>query len=521
MSLGRRVVLGAAWGQAGYMVAFALATLLQIILARGLGTNQYGLYAAVNGIAYLALSIAAGGVMPTLNTHLSRMEHEYGRAGAAYLFWRLWAWRLIIFAGVGLAIVVFAKPLAAGLLGSSDESDLIVAGAFYLISIGLFQIVNMLFFGLLKTKWGALGNVLSAAANVGISTVLIWKGASLPVLFAGLAVGQIVVTLIQLLRAWPSVRLGSEVADLPRAARRDVASLWRFSTTVWMTGMLTYALGKQTDIFTMQILRTPQAEVGFYNLAVTLAISANTILLAGISNVALTGLSSLRAKAPEKLGQGWRTLCSVGPLLSVPVLVFTGVFAGPIVKALYGSAYDEVAVILQIYIAFVILAQVLGGGAHTTAFAALGIPRRTLQSRGVTGVANLIVNVPLIYFWGAKGAVVGTGVCGVVTIFYEYRLLTRHITERLPWADRGRAALAMIPGLIPAWFIAPHLGIIGVLIAGAVFLGCYAALLTRFKPLALDPDMLEAVPKLARRFVRLRPPAPPAGAAPAQVPAAR
>ena len=281
MSLGRRVVLGAAWGQAGYMVAFALATLLQIILARGLGTNQYGLYAAVNGIAYLALSVAAGGVMPTLNTHLSRMEHEYGRAGAAYLFWRLWAWRLIIFSGAGLAIVVFAKPLAAGLLGSSDESDLIIAGAFYLISIGLFQIVNMLFFGLLRTKWGALGNVLSAAANVGISSVLIWQGASLPTLFAGLAVGQIVVTLIQLLRAWPSVRLGPEVADLPRAARRDVASLWRFSTTVWMTGMLTYALGKQTDIFTMQILRTPQAEVGFYNLAVTLAISANTILLAG------------------------------------------------------------------------------------------------------------------------------------------------------------------------------------------------------------------------------------------------
>jgi O-antigen/teichoic acid export membrane protein len=286
--------------------------------------------------------------------------------------------------------------------------------------------------------------------------------------------------------------------------RRDVSSLWRFSATVWLTGMLTYALGKQTDIFTMQILRTPQADIGFYNLAVTLAISANAILLAGISNVALSGLASLRAKAPEKLGKGWRTLCSVGPLLSVPVLVFTGVFAGPIVTALYGSAYDDAATILEIYIGFVIAGQILGGGAHTTAFAALGIPRRTLQSRGVTGVANLVINIPLIYFWGAIGAVLGTGVCGVVTIYYEYRLLTRHIVERLPWADRGRAALAMIPGLIPAWFIAPHLGILGVLIAGAVFLGSYAALLTWLKPLELDSDVLGAVPMAARRFVRVR-----------------
>src|SRR5262245_66562710 len=99
MSLGRRVVRGAAWGQAGYMVAFGLATVLQIILARGLGNDDYGVYAAINGAAYLALSIAVGGVLPTLNTHLSRMEHEYGRAGAAYLFWRMWAWRLVVFAG--------------------------------------------------------------------------------------------------------------------------------------------------------------------------------------------------------------------------------------------------------------------------------------------------------------------------------------------------------------------------------------------------------------------------------------
>src|SRR5262245_14907175 len=299
MSLGRRVVQGAAWGQAGYMVAFALATVLQIILARGLGSEQYGVYAAVNGAAYLTLSIAAGGAMPTLNTHLSRMEHEYGRAGAAYLFWRMWAWRLIVFAGVGLAFVVFARPLAAGFLGNADESDLIVAGAFYLISIGLFQIVNMLFFGLLKTKWGALGNALSAGVNVVVSTIIIWQGASLAALFAGLAVGQIVVTFVQLLRAWPSVCLGPEAAALPLEARKDVAGLWRFSATVWLTGILTYALGKQTDIFTMQVLRTPQAEVGYYNLAVTLAVSANTILLAGISNVALTGLSSLRTRAPQ------------------------------------------------------------------------------------------------------------------------------------------------------------------------------------------------------------------------------
>jgi hypothetical protein len=39
-----------------------------------------------------------------------------------------------------------------------------------------------------------------------------------------------------------------------------------------------------------------------------------------------------------------------------------------------------------------------------------------------------------------------------------------------------------------------------------VYLGIYAALLTRFKPLELDPDMLDSVPGPARRFVRLRPP---------------
>jgi O-antigen/teichoic acid export membrane protein len=520
MTLGRSVVRGAIWGQAGFLLAFALQTLLQIVLARGLGSDQYGLYAAINGTVYLLLAVASGGVLPTLNTHLSRLEHQHGRAAAAYLFWRLWMWRLLVFAVVGAGLVVFAGPIASAFLNDPGQTALVRASVLYLVGIGLFQIVNMVFFGLLRAQWGAAGNALSASVNVAVSGFLMWQGVSVTVLMASLGLAQLAVCAIQLARAWVSIRPSKEVAELDPAVRRDVRGLWRFSATVWVGEMLNYALGKQTDIFTMEIFRTPQAEVGFYNLAVTLAISANAVLLQGMGSVALSGLSALRTRAPERLGAGWRTLCSVGPLLSVPILVFVGVFAEPIVVALYGHAYKDAAVVLEIFIGFVIAGQVLGGGAHVTAFAALGVPGRTLKSRGVLGVANLAVNVVLIPFYGAKGAALGTGACGALTILYEYILLRPYVKERLPWGDRARSAVALLPGLLPAWFIAPHLGLLGVLVAGAVYLGCYAAILAVLRPVRLDPDMASAVPRLARRFVRVNPAPDPAEVDRAPEPAA-
>lgn len=503
--LGRKLLRGAAWGQAGQLVAFAMGIILQIVLARGLGADQYGLFSALNGAVYLGIAIASAGASGTLNTHLTRLAHEYGRPAAAYLFWRVWMWRLVIFAAAGLSIALFADPLGSAFLGEAGHGPLMAAGVLYLFAVGMFQIANMLFYGLLETKWAAIGQMMSAVTNVSVSTVLIVSGASLTEIVLGLAIGQLAICGLQLARGWHRLRPSFAVAGTPPAARTDISGLWRFSLTVWGIGLLTQALGKQTDLFMMQLYRVDLAEIGFYNLAVTLAIMANAIFLMGIGQVALAGLSSLRAKHPEKIGQGWRTLCSVCPLISVPILTFVGVFADPIVSALYGDEYSDAALMLQVFVAFQIVGQMLGGGAHQTAFTAMGIPRLTLRARLVTGVANLAVNAALIPVWGAMGAVIGTGVFGVLTVLYEYSLMRRQIPERLPWRTLGRAGIALVPGLVPAYFIAPHLGILGVLVGGAIYMGCYLAMTLAIRPIVVDPDVATALPRAACRLIRVAP----------------
>ncbi|CAN0479954.1 unnamed protein product, partial [Phaeothamnion confervicola] len=143
------MVTGALWGQVGQMASLGLATVLQIILARGLGTDRYGTFAAVNGVVYLAVALASGGAAGTLNSHLTKLTHQHGPAAAAYLFWRLWAWRIVIFASITLAVTLFSSTAADLFLKDPRLSGLIVAAAFYMFTIGMFQVANMLFFGLL------------------------------------------------------------------------------------------------------------------------------------------------------------------------------------------------------------------------------------------------------------------------------------------------------------------------------------------------------------------------------------
>jgi O-antigen/teichoic acid export membrane protein len=503
VSVGRRIVTGALWGQAGQMVSLGLATLLQIILARGLGAERYGVFAAVNAIVYLAVALCAGGAAGTLNSHLTKLQHEYGQATAAYLFWRLWAWRIVTFGAITLAVTLFSGTAADLFLKDSDLAGLMVAAAFYMFTIGMFQIANTLFFGLLLTKWGVLGQILSVAANIVVTALMIVRDATLTEMVWALAGAQALICAVQLAKGWHLVRPAVGIAQVPNVARSHVGGLWRFSLTIWGVNLLTQALGKQTDIATMQGFGIDSKEIGFYNLAFTLGLTANVIFTKGIGSVAVAGLSSIAAKTPEKIGLGWRALCSIANILALPLLVFVGVMAYPIIRALYGEDFVEAAILLQIFAAFSIPGQILGGGSHGATFTALGIPGRTLKARSVTGIANLAVNFALIPVYGARGAMVGTGVCGLAAAFYEYALLRRHIPERLPWLSYLRAGVAVVPGLIPAWFIAPHLGVVGVLLAGGVFLAAYGAMLLVLRPLSVDPEVARSMPRVARHILRV------------------
>ncbi|CAN0490700.1 unnamed protein product, partial [Phaeothamnion confervicola] len=139
--------------------------------------------------------------------------------------------------------------------------------------------------------------------------------------------------------------------SIPDVARTHVSGLWRFSLAIWGVNLLTQALGKQTDIVSMQAFGIDPAEIGFYNLGITLGLTANVIFTRGVGQVAIAGLSSIAVKSPEKIGLAWRALCSVANVFALPLLVFVGVCAHPIVTSLYGHEFADAAIILQIYAA--------------------------------------------------------------------------------------------------------------------------------------------------------------------------
>jgi len=142
----------------------------------------------------------------------------------------------------------------------------------------------------------------------------------------------------------------------------------------------------------------------------------------------------------------------------------------------------------------------MGGGLNTSMLYVLNQERMILLLRLSMGILNLGLN----YFWlipryGALGAVIATGITGVLVIVWEITLIGSRITIHYPVLFTLKIVAASVAAAFLSILI-PLTGILGLLAKGFVYLGTVAVLAFLFKPLGdRDRELLTtAAPWLGR-----------------------
>ena len=116
------VAKGAGFIAAGQMFAFAIRFVMAVLLARELGRHDYGLYILAVSVAASASSLASLGLDAAMERYVAvqvRRTDDAGTRGTVQI--GVIGTVLSSFA-IGIAVLVFAEPLATGLF---DEPDLI------------------------------------------------------------------------------------------------------------------------------------------------------------------------------------------------------------------------------------------------------------------------------------------------------------------------------------------------------------------------------------------------------------
>ncbi len=326
--LGRPGVTAVKWSAVSTAARFALQVLAQVVLARTLGPEIFGVFAIGMVVLTFATFVSGFGFSWSLLQRTTLRDQDIRFA---------WTWQLLVGAMTMLALYLLAPLLAQYFREPRAESVIewlslaclltaAAAPATYLLQRDL----NFRAVGLVQ-----VGSYAAGYVAVGMPMALLGWGTS------------------SLVAAWlvqAAVQLVASYALKPHAVRPlfwypDAASAVGTGRTVFFTNIINWVLNNMDRVLIGRLLNA-QA-LGLYNVAYNLATMPNTLLLGALQPAFLAAGARLQNER-QRLGQAYFQMLATILVLAVPAFVFLAVISADLVRLLYGPQWSGAAWVLGI-----------------------------------------------------------------------------------------------------------------------------------------------------------------------------
>lgn len=477
-------------------VSYALGMLASIVIARTLGPDDFGRYSYVVWLAGMLVVLANNGITTTtirfVSESLGRGAAEDAARVHGWLSRRQLASSLLVALGF-LALLPHFRPtgwgndglgllaaatLTAGLCKAWFIFDVSVAKGHghYGIEAGTTVAMNLL----------SIGGVLALAWNrAGLESYV--------VLFALIGAGH----------AMSGRMLRRRAALLPARGPLAPELLPRVRSHLWWTVLLVlaWALGNKSIETWLLNRNVGAAAVGYFAIAAALTRGGIDMLSAGLGTVLMPMMahaygSGGRERANAIVAAAVRCYVALGLLLAGA----GALAAGPLVGLLYGDAYGEVVLPLQVMV-------VVGGlTLGEAAFGALLSTTDNQRLRVGFVVLSLLVTatlaVILVPRYGLHGAVLAHAASRLLVFSITWAGISRVLQLRMPWPQLLRLASAAAVALVPALVLdrllpGPWAGLVAAVAYALVYLVATVA----FR--AWRREDAQVFTGVARRFPRL------------------
>lgn len=417
-ALSQSGVAAVKWSALSTLARFGLQLVAQVVLARTLGPEVFGIF----GIGMVVLTFAAFfsgfGFSWSLMQRITLTEEDIRFA---------WTWQLIVGLATMLAVYLLA-PLLAGYFREPRAQPVIewlslacllsaaAAPATYLLQRDL----NFRAVGLIQ-----VGSYGAGYVAVGMPMALLGWGAS------------------ALVAAWlvqAAVVLVASYALKPHAVR---PLLWYGGAhaamgtgrAVFFTNIVNWTLNNLDRVLIGRLLNAHA--LGLYNAAYNLAALPNSLLLGALQPAFLAAGARLQHDVP-RLGRVYFQILATILVLVLPAFVFLALIAPDLVHLLYGATWREAGWVLQIlflsmpaYILWGISTPVLWNTRRKYHEAALQLPLvglgalafYLLAGQGLRAAASVAAMLLVL-----RAVVIGVAAC---------RALDLRVTALLPHAARG------------------------------------------------------------------------------------
>lgn len=442
---------------------------LAVAMGRGLGVKEYGRYGFAVALATIIVPVADLGITTYIWREVAR-ERRRGDTQALYLL-RLKRWL-----SLGALLLTAAAALLIGTPGQAAIVAVVLTSA---LADGISTFVYGYFQGREQMGFEARWTVTAALLRSlgGIALVLAF-GLLMPVLAWMLAISAVQLA-VAMRRFDASVDPTEAVGSGGQlVAWRSLLAMGALSVSV-----LVYI---RADSVLLGVIRGPRA-VGLYTAAYAI-MGATQIVPYQISQAVTPGFSRAlgRHDRPAFL-RNWHDGMSAVLIVALPLALVTTVLATGLLRLLYGHGFAAGASALSI----LVWASPLGV-VNAVVAGALYAAGREGWPAIVAGIAvglNLALNLWAIPAYGIAGAAAITVATESAVLILQMGYVMRLGIAPIPRLPYGR----MVVALLALGGVAIELKGVGVIVAGVVSVGAYAAVLVASRAVDL------------RTFVRRRP----------------
>lgn len=326
-SLKSRSVSAFLWGGAGSFMKLALQIGAQIVLARLLGPEQYGLFAI--GVIVISFS----GFLSDIGLAYGLIQRkEINDSHIRFVF----TWQLILGAAVTAAVALLAGPLA-NFFQEPRARDIILA----LAPLCFVQATTAVSLNLLKRsmdfKTISLAGMYSYFLGyVCVGIPMAMNGHQVWALITAWAV-QIVLNLVFLYAR-------SRHVLWPLLNHADSHDMTRFGLTVLVTNLANWFIGNIDRVVAGRLLSS--AALGFYTTPYNLMNTPTATLMGVIQPVMYSACSRVQGEQ-ARIRAAYLALLGAITLFAMPVFVAIAVVSDTFILGLYGRAWADAALVLQ------------------------------------------------------------------------------------------------------------------------------------------------------------------------------
>lgn len=459
----------------GNVVSGVISALSLMVIARILGSEQYGLYT----ISTVAPSLLILFVDPGINQAIVKFSANFRVKGDQKRLRTLLTHSLLVEACLGLVAslicFIFSDYLAIYVLNRPEIGGLIRLASALVIFQSSLLTMNSVFIGMDKAEYNTITTVIQAIIKAIAAPVLLVLGFSIIGAIIGYVLSFIFSCLIGvflIVRIYHGLNQGKDSVD---SFSSNMRMLIHYGLPLYVSVIIGGFILQYRNI--LLSIFTSNYEIGNFQAAMNFNTIINSISVP-IATMLLPAFSKMEGKS-ETLKEFFKMSVKYTSLIILPITSLLMIYSGEAIRILYGDTYSLSSYFLVI---FMVTYFLVGLGFNTLISFFNGIGQTKISFKiNLLNSATMMFLAPLATFlYGAAGLIVIIVLSSLVSTLYGQYVARKSFKidiDKRMMAQTYSAVIATALLVIVVKTIIPCPDIISLMIGGFTYFAVYLLML--------------------------------------------